>query len=100
MLTAGVDAGRQTVKVVVVDGDKIIGHAIEKTGIDVNAATERALEHALASAGRSREDLELIMSTGAGRRDVRSATRWATDVVCSARGAVSLVPSARTVVDL
>src|SRR3990170_1319642 len=100
MLTIGVDAGRQTGKGVVAGGQQNLGHATVRTGINVDAASERAIEEALTHGGRDRADVQRIMSTGAGRRDVRSACAWTSEVVSDGKGAIALYPSVRTIVDL
>jgi activator of 2-hydroxyglutaryl-CoA dehydratase len=46
-MMAGLDAGHINTKVVLMRGDKILGHAAVPTGFDVVAVAQTALDHAL-----------------------------------------------------
>ncbi len=101
MWLAGVDVGSISTEAVVIDGSgELKGLSIEATGADTSAAAERALHEALSEAGINREDLAGVISTGYGRERVAFATARVTEISCHGRGASSLVPEARTVVDI
>ena len=55
---------------------------------------------ALEDAGIARDQLERIVATGVGRKNVPPADSDVTEVTADARGASKLMPSARTVVDV
>lgn len=100
MITAGIDAGAKTIKVVVVRDGQIAGKAIQVAGTDTEAATNAVYDEALKQAGLSRGDVEKIMATGAGRKHVSFAPDQLTEVTAAARGAHALFPAARTVIDV
>jgi len=98
---AGVDVGSISTEAVIVDeAGRVVGQAIGSTGADSVAAADRALESALAQAGLRSEDLARTVSTGYGRERVKFARDKVTEISCHARGAVSLFPGTRTVVDI
>jgi benzoyl-CoA reductase subunit D len=51
-------------------------------------------------AGISKDQIDSITSTGSGRKDVAFATNSVTDVTAAAKGAHSLYPGVRTVIDI
>jgi len=98
---AGVDVGSISAEVVIVDETgREAGAAVEFTGADSVAASERTLLIALREAGITKDDLSRVVSTGYGRERVPFAQDRVTEITCHARGAVSLFPEARTVVDI
>lgn len=100
MLTAGIDMGSKTIKVVVVKDGRVVGKGIEPSGFDQDAAAGRAWDAALGAAGVARKDLERVVATGAGRKDVKDAAGEVTEVTAAARGIKALYPSARTLLDV
>ncbi len=98
-LTAGIDMGAKTIKVVVLRDGEAVGRALRLAGFDSAIASE-VLGEALAQAGIRREELAGIVATGVGREDVPEKNATLTDVKCAARGALHLFPHARTVIDV
>jgi benzoyl-CoA reductase subunit D len=100
MITAGVDVGAQFVKAVVVSDGKVLGRSIVPTGFEPTEAAQKALAGAIKEAGVSREDVNRIMATGAGRKSITFADSSITEVTADARGVNSMHPSVRTIVDI
>jgi benzoyl-CoA reductase subunit D len=100
MITAGVDAGAKTVKVVVMKDKKIVGKALVAAGPDAKVASNRALDEALRDAGIGRDDLQKALATGAGRKEIGFAQGEIAEVVADAKGIAFLMPNVRTVVDV
>lgn len=103
MITAGIDVGAQTTKVVILkDGKepKIMSHSIVMTGLEQSQAIEQAMEEAVKKAGISRSDIQKVIATGTGRKEVPFANGEATEVACAAKGATFIFPTARTVIDV
>ncbi len=100
MITAGIDVGARTVKALILEGGKVIGRGLALTGFDQKESAEQALQEALRAAGLAAGDVEAIVATGAGRKEVPFARDGVTEVISAARGAVFLYPSARTVIDV
>lgn len=111
MITAGIDMGSRTVKVVFVEELKVEGapqlkwgvkgkHIMFPEDLDMDVAAEKAFDDAMKSAGITRDQVSLIVATGSGRKQVKFATSDMTEVGAGARGAVFMCPSARTVIDV
>ncbi|MDO8706589.1 MAG: acyl-CoA dehydratase activase [Sulfuricaulis sp.] len=111
MITAGIDMGSRTVKVVFLeelsapDAPQLKWgvkgkHIMFPDELDMDEAAEKALNDGLAAAGLQREQINRVVSTGVGRKQVRFAHDNVTEVASGARGAVFMCPTARTVIDV
>jgi len=100
MITAGVDCGSKNVRVVILDEDRIVGKAAVSAGMDSSAAAERAYDEALSGAGLTREAVQKVVATGAGKTEARFKDDTVTEVGADARGAHYLHPNIRTVIDV
>ncbi|HRP76584.1 MAG TPA: acyl-CoA dehydratase activase [Rhodocyclaceae bacterium] len=111
MITAGIDMGSRSVKVVLleeitVDGAPELKYAIRKAHMmmpgemDADEAAEKAYDEALKAAGLTRDDIKAVFVTGAGRSQVKFATEGVTEMTAGARGANYMFPQVRTVVDV
>jgi benzoyl-CoA reductase subunit D len=101
MITAGIDVGAKTIKVVLLADGQPVAQSMTPAGLDTRTALDRVFEEAVAAAnGLERDDIDSIVSTGAGRQDVPFADDQVTEVTAAARGAHSLFPNVRTVIDV
>ena len=111
MITAGIDMGSRTAKLVFIEELKVGGapqlrwgvkgkHIMFPEDMDMDEAAEKLLAEALATAGITRDQVAKIVSTGAGGKHVKFATGYITDVSAGARGAVFMCPTAKTVIDV
>jgi benzoyl-CoA reductase subunit D len=105
VITAGIDVGAKYVKVVFLDGGKVVGRAKALVGFDVGKSASDLFESALKNAGFKRSDIKKVFATGLGRESVHSkppvnAEEVVSDVVADAAGASHLVPTAKTVIDV
>ena len=96
---AGVDIGSTMTKVVIVSGDQETA-LIGPTGPEHRKLANRVMQQALDQAGIAISDVSYIIATGYGRINVPFADRQVTEITCHAKGLSSLLPSARTVVDI
>jgi benzoyl-CoA reductase subunit D len=100
MITAGVDAGAKTIKIVLVQSGEIIGRSLVSAGYALREALDQAWAAALVEAGLPRERMDRIMATGAGRKKVSEAHDRVTEVSAAAAGAGALDRRVRTVIDV
>ncbi|OGF58784.1 MAG: CoA activase [Candidatus Fischerbacteria bacterium RBG_13_37_8] len=100
MISAGIDLGAKTTKVVILADNKIVSQCLELTGIDQAQTAEKALSNALEKANLSRDAVNFIVATGVGRNAVSFANKEISDVAADARGIIYLLPDARTVIDI
>jgi predicted CoA-substrate-specific enzyme activase len=99
MAVAGIDMGSQSTKVVVLEGDRILAAVTLRTGESSETEARQAMDEALRQAGLRPEDIRSTVATGAGRMSVPFAQKQRSTVSCLAKGAFSLFPQARTVLD-
>lgn len=98
---AGVDSGSTSTDAVILNREKqIIGSVILPTGAGAASGAEKALAAALEDAGLTREELDVVVTTGYGRETVGLSDASATEITCHAKGAHYLFPQARTVIDI
>jgi len=100
MITAGIDMGSKTVKVVILRDGKMIGKAMALAGFESREAAEKAFDEAIKQAGIAKDDVQHIVATGAGRKNAPQTKRDITEVGGDAKGAINLYPKARTVIDV
>ncbi len=96
---AGVDIGSTMTKVVIV-GELKETSLIGPTGPEHRKLANLVMEQALDQAGISFSDVTYVVATGYGRINVPFADKQITEITCHAKGLSSLLPSARTVVDI
>jgi predicted CoA-substrate-specific enzyme activase len=98
---AGVDVGSTQTKAVIVDGARqIVARILIPTGANVSRAGEQAFRRACEAAGLPREAVGYVVGTGYGRYKVTFGDAQITEITCHARGAHSLFPATRTVIDM
>lgn len=100
MITAGIDLGIESIKVVILKDENVISRSIASTGgVDRGENAEKAWQEALKSAGIKEEEVSKVVATGQGKYDARFAVERVVEPVAAARVARFLYPSARAVVD-
>lgn len=100
MITAGIDMGAKTIKVVILNDSQVASKSILLGGFDTRGSAEQAFDEALKSAKLSFGEIAHITATGAGRRGAPLAYDEITEVGGDAKGATFLFPAARTVIDV
>jgi len=101
MLTAGIDVGSMTSKVVVLADGALVSYSILRSGADKPDSARKALEAALKNTGVSRNDIHYVVGTGSGEADFSIVDRTVSEISCHARGArYSTGPSVRTILVL
>jgi predicted CoA-substrate-specific enzyme activase len=100
MLTMGMDVGSTTCKSVILwDGCQIVARAVVPLGIGT-IGPRRAFDEALAICGKNRNEIGRILVTGYGRFTFGEADNQRSELSCHALGVRSLIPTARTVIDI
>jgi benzoyl-CoA reductase subunit D len=100
MITAGIDVGAQTIKVIILKDGEVAARSMVMAGWDPVGPTEEAMDQANAQARLARSDIQNIVATGLGRKSVPFAQGHSSEVACTAKGAAWLRPSVRTVIDV
>lgn len=98
---AGIDSGSTSTDVVILDEmGAVVASAIIPTGGGAQKSAEECLSHALAQAGISRTAIRSVVSTGYGRSYIDEGDDSVTEITCHAKGAHSIDPSVRTIIDI
>lgn len=100
MITAGIDMGSKTIKVVILKDGDIIGKALALAGFESRKAAEEAFALALEDAGIKADEIDKTVATGAGRKNAPYTESDITEVGSGAKGVHTLYPNARTVIDV
>jgi predicted CoA-substrate-specific enzyme activase len=100
MISAGIDVGAETTKVVVVKDGKVVAREIVPTGLIQLDSAKKALEMALKTSGLKNEQLEKIVATGMGQDALKSfASKQVSVYASAAKGIYVLKPSVKIVID-
>jgi benzoyl-CoA reductase subunit D len=100
MITAGIDMGAKNIRVLILKDGEVVAKTERLAGFETAQSAETAFAEALKQAGLTRDQIDRIVATGAGRESAPLAQETVTDVGAAAKGALKLVPQARTVIDV
>lgn len=100
MITAGIDMGAKNIRVLILKDGEVLSRSERLAGFETAESAQIAFQEALDQSGLAMEQIEKIVATGAGRESAPLAQDTVTDVGAAARGAITLVPQARTVIDV
>lgn len=100
MITAGVDVGNKFTKVIIMKDDEILSRGMVHSGFDQKKSAENAFAHALSEGGITKDNVQFIMATGAGKAEVTFAGGTITNIGAAAKGALYFFPNGRTIVDV
>ncbi len=100
MITAGIDVGTQSIKVVLLRDGEIISRSQAFSGFDPGKGAEQALSQALDKAKLLCNDLDHITATGSGMALAANANSTVSMMGADARAGVYLFPKARTIIDV
>lgn len=102
MITAGIDAGTENMKVVILGDHRILAHSVISQGREpVHSVAQQALKEAAEKAGVALGEISYIVATGKGSEYISSlAQEKASESSCCARGASWLLPSTDTAIDM
>lgn len=101
MITCGIDAGGEFLKVLLLGDGEILSSSVFAYGAGPVLATAQAgLNDVVAKAGIIQSSIEYITATGSNSKEVSFAHKYILEPPCCAKGALWLLPSTRTVLDL
>lgn len=101
MIFAGIDAGSRAIKVVLIDENlHILGMGLMDQGVRQAELAHRLLEQTAEGIGVKTKDVAFTLATGYGREALEFADTTVTEITCHARGVCSLIPVAKTVIDI
>jgi benzoyl-CoA reductase subunit D len=100
VITAGIDMGTQSVKVVILKDGAIISHGQAFSGFEPAKAAEQVVGEALKKARLSLTDVNHVTATGSGMEMAPYANSTISMMGADAKAGVYLFPKARTIIDV
>lgn len=100
MYFCGCDLGSATGKAVIINEEGIVSWAVIGATRSPELTATEVLNEALEKAGLKEADISLIIGTGYGREGVSYIQKNMSEISCHAKGAFSLDPSVRTIIDI
>jgi benzoyl-CoA reductase subunit D len=100
VITAGIDLGTQSVKVVILKDGAILSRGQAFSGFDPAKAAEQAIGEALKKAKLSLTDVNHVTATGSGMDMAPYANSTVSMMGADAKAGVYLFPKARTIIDV
>jgi len=100
MYYAGIDAGSNTIKTVILGEEGIVSFHVIKTGLGGEEQAARCLEEACAKARIGREEIACIYCTGYGREYLNFPQGRKSEIICHGVGVHWVLPEVRTIVDI
>ncbi|MDR1204871.1 MAG: acyl-CoA dehydratase activase [Peptococcaceae bacterium] len=100
MITAGIDMGYESVKIVLLKDGAVVGRAKgESGGAGREAAARKAWEEGLRNAGIAEGDVNRVVATGSGKYNVEFADDQITEGLSALKAIRFLCPDATAVID-
>jgi predicted CoA-substrate-specific enzyme activase len=100
MITCGIDIGSSTIEVVLLGGASMLGRSKTASGAFPAAHAKKALDELLTQVGIGNGGIGRTVATGFGRNYFVQADRSLSEITCHAAGVFSLMPSARTIIEI
>ncbi len=100
MLTAGIDIGSRTTKIVILENEKILTSLLRPTGANSINRAEKVLRQALENKNLSFNELDYCIATGYGRVNISFVNEKITEITCHAVGVSNRFPATRTIIDI
>jgi benzoyl-CoA reductase subunit D len=100
MITAGIDMGIQTVKIVLLKDGQVVARTKAFSGFEPTKTAEQAFAEALKIAGASKAEVSMVLATGSGMEMAPYSNGTVSMMGADAKAGVQLFPSARTIVDI
>lgn len=100
MITAGIDIGTQSVKVVLLKDGVVVSRGHAFSGFDPAKSAEQAFDDALKKAKWSLADVNHVTATGSGMEMTPHSNSTVSMMGADAKAGVHLFPKARTIIDV
>jgi len=100
MIVAGCDVGSLTAKAVILNDGAILSTHVIPVKSNPNVSADEVMETALSKADLSMKDLEYVVGTGYGRKQISFVKRVESEITCHGKAANWLVPSVRMIIDV
>lgn len=97
----GIDVGSRSTNAVIINAQgKMVGYSIIPSGYDQRDTVQKVIQEVLQTTSVKREEIDKIIGTGYGRRNIVDADRTVTEITCHALGAHLIFPDAHLIIDI
>ncbi len=98
----GIDSGSRTTKIAVFDlqENKLTYSETCLTGFNLDETARKLYNNVLSKLKLQTENIETVKATGYGRKQIKFADKFLSEIICHAKGILHLFPGARTVIDI
>ena len=100
MISAGIDAGAATTKVLLLNDREIVGYRIAGTAFDFLTAAGNMFDELLAHHDIGRQEVGKVYATGYGRNSISFADKSISEITAHAKGVTFLFPDVRGIIDV
>lgn len=101
MISAGIDAGLETIKVVLLNDGAVLSYAVIPAGKEATSlVVQRAMDRAANEGKVDSQAIANIVSTGMASEYIPFKTEHVGEVLCCVKGVSHVHPSTRTVIDV
>jgi predicted CoA-substrate-specific enzyme activase len=100
VISAGIDVGAATTKVLLFQDGEITGYRVAATGFDFLTAARNMFDELLASTNIGREEIGKVYATGYGRNSISFADKSISEITAHAKGTSFLFPGVRGIIDV
>jgi predicted CoA-substrate-specific enzyme activase len=100
VISAGIDAGAATTKVLLLKDREIMGYRIAGTAFDFLTASGNMFDELLASVNIGREEIGKVYATGYGRNSISFADKSISEITAHAKGTSFLFPEVKGIIDV
>jgi len=100
VISAGIDAGAATTKVLLLQDREIKGYRIAGTAFDFLTSAENMFVELLATLNIGREEIGKVYATGYGRNSISFADKSISEITAHAKGTSFLFPEVRGIIDV
>jgi len=100
MIVAGCDVGSLTGKAVILKDGEILSYSIVPTTPKPEKTAQNAMDEALKKGNLTLDKIDYIVGTGYGRVKIPFANSELSELSCHGKGAHSLIPSIKTIIDV
>ena len=100
MISAGIDAGAATTKVLLFQDGEIVGYRIAGTAFDFLTAAGNMFDSLLAGCTIGRKEIGKVYATGYGRNSISFADKSISEITAHAKGVSFLFPEVRGIIDV
>jgi len=99
-IVMGCDIGSLTSKAVILRDKRILSSAIIQSKARPEASAEVVIKEVFTKAKLNREAIDFCVGTGYGRKKVPVVDKTVSEIVCHGKGALWMLPSVRTIIDI